>query len=257
MPTLIALLLLLIFSVPTFADHPRVLFDQAHGQAFVIEREADLHLSKLARTFVDLGFEVSSTGHPLTAALLDETDALIISGAFKPFAASEIAEIHRFIERGGRLVVMIHIGPPVLPLLQRLGVDVANGVIREELQVIDNEPLNFRTSNLQPHPLTLGLENFSLYGSWPLRPLTSSGQTLAYSSNRSWVDLSGDKRQTAGDVVQAFGVLVGNRIARGELLVFGDDALFQNRFLKGNNQALANNLGRWLAAGKNPLGQEI
>ena len=257
MSTLIALLSLLIFSVPAFAYHPRVLFDQGHGQAFVIEQDGDLQLSKLARIFVDQGFEVSSTSHPLTAALLDKADALVISGAFKPFAASEIAEIHRFIERGGRLTVMIHIGPPVLSLLQRLGVDVANGVIREELQVIDNDPLNFRTSNLQPHPLTHGLEDFSLYGSWPLRPITSSGQTLAYTSSRSWVDLSGDRRQTAGDAIQAFGVVVGNRIAKGELVVFGDDALFQNRFLKGSNQKLANNLGRWLAAGQNPLGEEI
>ena len=257
MPILIALLLLLISSVPTFAYHPRVLFDQGHGQAFVIEKDADLHLSKLARTFVDQGFEVSSTNHPLTAELLDKTDALVISGAFKPFAASEIAEIHRFVERGGRLTVMIHIGSPVLSLLQRLGVDVANYVIREELEVIDNDPLNFRTSTLQPHRLTLGLKNFSLYGSWPVRPLTSSGKILAYSSTSSWVDLTGDKRQTPGDVVQAFGVLVGNRIAQGELLVFGDDAIFQNRFLHGSNQDLANNLGSWFAAGKNPAGQEI
>lgn len=257
MPILITLLLLLISSVPTFAYHPRVLFDQGHGQAFVIEKDADLHLSKLARLFVDQGFEVSSTNHPLTAELLDKTDALVISGAFKPFAASEIAEIYRFIERGGRLTVMIHIGPPVLPLLQRLGVDVANGVIREEQEVIDNNPLNFRTSILQPHRLTLGLENFSLYGSWPVRPLTPSGRILAYTSTRSWVDMSGDNRQTPGDVIQAFGVLVGNRIARGELLVFGDDAIFQNRFLNGSNQDLANNLGRWLAAGKKSAGQEI
>jgi hypothetical protein len=29
-------------------------------------------------------------------------------------------------------------------------------------------------------------------------------------------------------------------------VVFGDDALFQNRFLDGNNRVLAGNLARWL-----------
>ena len=256
MPILVALLFLFISCAPTFASHPRVLFDQGHGQAFVIEKDADLHLSKLARTFVDQGFEVSSTSHPLTADLLDKTDALVISGAFKPFATSEIAEIHRFLERGGRLAVMIHIGSPVLSLLDRLGVDVANRVIREEQEVIANDPLNFRTSRLQPHSITLGLKNFSLYGSWPVRPITASGEILAYTSARSWVDLSGDNHQTPGDVIQAFGVLVGNRIARGEVLVFGDDAIFQNRFLHGSNQDLANNLGQWFGAGKGQVGQE-
>jgi hypothetical protein len=250
MPYLTTLLFLLIFSVPTFAAQPRVLFDQGHGQAFVIEQEGDLQLSKLAHALVEQGLEVSSTRQPLTAELLDKTDALVISGAFKPFSTSEIVEISRFIEAGGKLAVMIHIGPPLLSLLQALGVDVANGVIREEALVIDNQPLNFRTSSLQPHPLTLGLNDFSLYGSWPVRPTTSNGQTLAYSSEHSWVDLSGDKRLTTGDAVQAFGVLVGSRIAKGELLVFGDDAIFQNRFLTGNNRELADNLGRWLASGK-------
>lgn len=257
MPSLLAILLLLTFSVPSLAYHPRVLFDQGHGQVFVIEQDTDLQLSNLARTFVEQGFEVSSTSHPLTAALLANSDALIISGAFKPFSPAEITEVRRFIERGGRLAVMIHIGPPLLSLLQELGVDVANGVIREEEQVIDHDPLNFRTSSLQPHPLTLGLKNFSLYGSWPLRLTTSSGKTLAYTSPRSWVDLTGDKRLSPGDAIQTFGVLVENRIAKGALLVFGDDALFQNRFLKGNNQRLANNLSRWLAAGKKPQGKEI
>lgn len=257
MPILVTLLFFLLVSTPVLADPPHVLFDQGHGQAFVIEQNADLQLSKLAATLSEQGFEVSSTRHPLNAELLGNTDALVISGAFQPFTTAEIAAIRRFVEQGGRLAVMIHIGAPVLPLLLELGVDVANGVIREEGQSIDGQPLNFMTSTLRPHTLTLGLENFSLYGSWPIRPLTASGQTLAYTSTQSWVDLDGDKRLTAGDAVQAFGVVVGNRIAQGELLVFGDDALFQNRFLQGNNQALANNLGRWLAAGKSPIGKEI
>lgn len=244
------LILLVSLSAPAFAYHPRILFDQGHGQAFLIEKQGDLQLSGLARLLADQGYEVSSTLHPLTPELLGSTDALIISGSFRPYTDTEIQAVKQFIERGGRLAVMVHIGPPLLKLLLALGVDVANGVIREETKMLANEPLNFSTSNLRPHQLTRKLDHFALYGSWPLRPLTSSGQTLAYSSKESWVDLSGDKRLTPGDAVQAFGVVVANRIGKGELLVFGDDAIFQNRFLQNENRKLAENLGRWLAGGK-------
>ncbi len=257
MRPLIGFVLLLCFSLSAHAYHPRILFDQAHGQAFVIEEESELHLSQLAQTLVDQGYEVSSTRHPLTAELLAKTDALIISGAFKPFSAQEIAHIKQFIAEGGRVAVMVHIGPPVLPLLLELGVDVANGVIRETEQVIEREPLNFVSSRLEPHPLTAGLKSISLYGSWPVRPLSASGTTLAYTSNSAWVDLTGDKVRNPGDVTQSFGVMVVNRIGQGELLVFGDDALFQNRFLLQGNQPLAVNLGYWLAAGHQAAGQKI
>lgn len=250
MRSALTLLMFLVFSQSAFAFHPRILFDQGHGQAFVIEQQGDLHLSGLAEELVAQGYEVASTAHPLTAELLATTDALIISGAFRPFSAVEIQHIQKFLENGGRLSVMVHIGPPVLTLLQNLGVDIANGVIREKTRVLDNEPLNFSTSRLGAHPLTEHLDQFSLYGSWPLRPLTSSGQTLAFTSRESWVDLSGDKRLTPGDAIQSFGVVVSNRIGKGEVLVFGDDAIFQNRFLKGDNKQLARNLGHWLAAGK-------
>lgn len=257
MRLLFTFLLLLLSCSPALAYHPRIMFDEGHGQVFVIEKSGELQLSQLAQTLVDEGAEVSSTQHPLTPNLLENTDALIISGAFKPYSAGEIAEIKQFIARGGRLAVMVHIGPPVLNLLLQLGVDVANGVIREEQQAIAGEPLNFRVRDLRKHPLTRNLDSFALYGSWPVRPTTQNGRILAYTGDRAWVDLTRDQRLTPGDAVQAFGVVVANRLGKGELLVFGDDALFQNRFLTGSNLQLAKNLAHWLMAGKQPAGTAI
>ena len=249
---------LLIFCAgPALANHPRILFDEGHGQVFVIEQEGELHLSRLARLFVDQHYEVSSTAHPLNRALLEQSDALVISGAFKPFSADEIEAVQTFLRRGGRLAVMVHIGRPLLPLLMRLGVDVGNGVIRENSRVIDSDPLNFRTSHLTDHPLNRGLDDFALYGCWPLRALTAEGHSLASTSDRSWVDLNRDQLPGPGDVVQSFDLVIETTVGKGKLLVFGDDALFQNRFLTGNNLKLAENLGRWLAGGTLPVGTEI
>jgi hypothetical protein len=48
------------------------------------------------------------------------------------------------------------------------------------------------------------------------------------------------------DIRQNFAVVVAGGIGSGEFLIFGDDAIFQNRFLTGNNAQLARNLVSWL-----------
>ena len=48
--------------------------------------------------------------------------------------------------------------------------------------------------------------------------------------------------------MQSFSVLVSGPHGSGELAVFGDDAMFQNRFLTGQNLELAHNLAAWLSA---------
>jgi hypothetical protein len=46
--------------------------------------------------------------------------------------------------------------------------------------------------------------------------------------------------------MQAFGVVIAGRSGRGGFVIFGDDALFQNKFLVEGNAALAKNLAKWL-----------
>ena len=49
------------------------------------------------------------------------------------------------------------------------------------------------------------------------------------------------------DAVQSFAVAIAGQSGSGRFVVFGDDAIFQNRFFKGNNQVLGRNLARWLS----------
>ncbi|HKJ05647.1 MAG TPA: DUF4350 domain-containing protein [Geopsychrobacteraceae bacterium] len=253
MRSILLLILFLIIAIPDqgLTAAPRVLFDQSHGQAFTIEKEGELQLSRLAEQFRSQGWQVSSTTNPLTRQTLADVDALIISGAFKPLSEAELNAVGRFLLNGGRMAVMLHIAPPLVPLLGKLGVASANGVVREgeTTLILDGEALNFRVNKLEKHPLTSGLTEFSLYGGWPLLPTAEHARTIARTSPTAWVDLNKDRILSPRDAVREFGVVIAGTVGKGEFAVFADDAIFQNRFLQGENKRLADNLGRWLQGG--------
>ena len=223
------------------------LFDEAHGQHFLAGKAGPLDLSRFASVLRDQGFEVTTANQAITDQLLAHVDVLVISGAFKPFTASEVDATTRFIERGGRLSVMLHIGPPVADLLHRLNTSISNGVICERENIIEDTCANFRVTRLKPHELTKGLREFSIFGGWALLNTGANVSIVAETGPRAWVDLNGDGKLGAGDAVQSFGVVVTGQLGRGRFVVFGDDAIFQNQFIQDGNLLLAKNLATWLA----------
>ena len=85
-----------------------------------------------------------------------------------------------------------------------------------------------------------------MYGSWALRGAADHVTTLAETGQHAWVDLDHDNLFSTADVMQPFGVVVAGQLGQGRYVVFGDDALFQNRFLDEPNRRLAINLLNWL-----------
>lgn len=245
---IIVLLLMLLMPVQAVFAAPTVLFDQGHGQAFTIDGKGDLHLTALAELLRSDGWQVSATDGVLTPLTLHGAKALVISGPFRPLTQAEVTVLTNFVYNGGRLAIMLHIARPLAPLLTRLGVIHANGVVREgeDGRVLLGDALNFQVVDLKPHPLTQGLQRFSLYGGWPLLADGEGCRSIADTSAKAWVDLDGDSQHSAADATQALSVLVVGSLGRGEFAVFGDDAIFQNRFLKEDNIRLAGNLSRWL-----------
>ncbi|KAB0672226.1 DUF4350 domain-containing protein [Oryzomonas sagensis] len=237
---------LILTALPSFAAAvpSTVIFDQGHGQRFTTGDPGELQLSKLADTLRASGAAITTTTAPLSDEVLTGAAGLVISGAFKPLQPEEVEAVARFVQNGGRLAVMLHIAPPLGNLLARLGIDSSNSVLHERQNVIDSD-LNFRVTDLSPTPLFSGVNSFSAYGVWAIRPGTSSS-AIARTSPEAWVDLNGDKVLSRGDAVGAFAVVVMGPLGKGEFTVFGDDAIFQNRFLDDNNRKLAANLGIWL-----------
>lgn len=245
---LVVTLSLLMFSVQAQAD-PVVWFDEAHAQAFKVGKQGDLQLSALGEVFQRADFRVEAGARELTPAFLKGKHALIISGPFKPLSPAEVTAVIEFVRQGGRLAVMLHIGPSLSGLLQALGVVHSNGVIHERVAVIGGEDINFRAAIAGEHPLTRGLSDIALYGSWALLAEGKDTEVLARTSDESWVDLNGNQNYDAGDAKQSFAVMVHGKLGKGAFVVFGDDAIFQNRFLAGSNLALARNLADWMRTG--------
>ena len=227
---------------------PVVLFDESHGQHFVAGKSGPLDLSELAALYQANGFTVTSHSAGLTEETLASVDVLILSGPFLPLSDREIEAVIGFIDAGGGLAIMLHIAPPVRDLLYRLDVDFTNGTLRETSQVIDGNPLDFKVSRMAAHPLTAGLESFSVFGAWALRGTARHTTIVGETSPHGWVDLDHDNRLSTGDAVQTFGVMVAGEIGRGRYAVLGDDAVFQNRFLDQPNRQLALRLVGWLGS---------
>ncbi len=230
---------------------PVVLFDQGHGQHFLVGNQGELDLSKLGETFSGQGFQLKTTAaeQPFSDDALAGVSTLIISGAFKPINDQEIGVIKRFIDQGGQLCVMLHIGSPFAALLHDLGVDISNGVIRERTNLLPvDSATDFFVTDLAAHPITRGLTRINLYGAWALNTELAAN-VIAKTSPTAWVDLNNDKELGQGDASQAFSVVVTGQLGHGHFIVFGDDAIFQNRFLDGGNQQLAVNLATWLKEG--------
>ncbi len=245
--------LLLWFCLLTVAPQglaaPVVLFDEGHSQAFHVGGNRPLDLSLLAERFVAAGFEVRTTTGQLDAERLGGVTALVISGAFQPLSVEELTAVHAFLSRGGSVAVMLHVAPPLAGLLELLNVDYAKGVLHDRSRALGNNPQHIRIDGLAGHPLTEGLAEFAVYGCWAVRGTTPSVEPVAWTNPEGWLDLTRDGQPGPGDAPGPFAVAVAGHVATGRYVVFGDDALFQNRFLDGSNRLLADNLARWLSQG--------
>ena len=227
-------------------NSPNVIFDEGHGQLFSIDDTGDLKLSKLAETMRSTGVRVSKTKDFLSNDTLNGATALVISGLFKPLQSDEVESIIRFIQKGGRVAVMMHIAPPLSNLVFRLGLGLSKTVLHERQNVIDDD-INFRVTDLSPNPLFTGIDSFSAYGVWAVDP-REAATAIARTSPDAWMDLNFDRILSEGDLVGAFAIVATGSLGTGKYVIFGDDAIFQNRFLVNNNQILAVNLTKWLTA---------
>jgi hypothetical protein len=250
MPSLIMRTLILLLVVCLYASNSAaasVMFDESHAQQFLVGGERELDLSRLAKSYRDMGYEVASNTERLTTELLSSVDVLVISGAFKPVDHDEQKAILDFINAGGALAVTLHIAPPLASLLHRLDVDFTNGTLRETTGVIDGNPLNFKVSHFSDHPVTNGLTGFSIYGSWALRATAPHVRIIAETSQSGWVDLDRNNQLSRNDAVQRFGVMAAGELGRGRYVVLGDDAVFQNRFFDEDNRELSLRIVDWLS----------
>ena len=241
-----------VFGAPAHA-RTVVLFDEGHGQRFLIGGKGELDLSSFAAIFREAGCEVRSNSGPIDQAALNGVSALIISGAFTPLTSAEIEAIGKFLLKGGRLAVMLHIGQPVQGLLEKMGLQYSRGTVHESEGTINGRSGDFTVVRFEPHALTNGLARLSTFGCWALKSNgKSSARVIARTGPQSWLDSDNNGVRSSGDLVGTQALAVAGELGAGAYVVFGDDAIFQNRFLKAYNTEIAKRLARWLAPAAAP-----
>jgi hypothetical protein len=223
-----------------------VIIDQGHGQKFVIEKEGELQLSGLSGLLKGKGYDVKVNAGQITDAALNTADVLLISGAFQPFSAEETDTVIRFIERGGKLCVMLHIPQPLTGLMSRLKVYASYGVIQEQENMIHNAPMDFYVTSMEKHAITKGLQKIGVHGAWALMTQSPTAQIIARTGPKAWIDLNRDGKFDETDAQASFGVVIAGTLGKGEYVFFGDDAIFQNKFLEQENMSLGKNLAEWM-----------
>ncbi len=243
--------LMVLMAQGASATGPVVLFDQGHGQRFVIEKQGDLNLYGLAGAMKDAGLDVKSTDKPFSSATLAGVACVITSGGFAPFSAEEIDALGEFVKDGGGLAVMLHIGPTYETLLKKFNIGATPGVIHETENVIGVNSLDFYVKEFAAHPLFKDVGSFAVHGAWGVFGLTADQVLVAETSKSAWIDLNrNQKRDPAGEPLSSIGVVAAEKVGAGRVVAFGDDAIFQDRFLEGGNKKLAENLALWLSGGK-------
>ena len=232
------------------AAQKTVLFDESHGQRFLVEQKGPLDLSELSKIFQNEGLHIETNKGKITNEVLAKADALVISGAFLPVTPPEIEAIIRFVEKGGRLCIMLHIGSPVADLLHKLNVYISQGVVHEQNNQIHNNGLDFYVTELKPHEIMRGVKRFSVWGGWALLNTKENSEIIARTSTQAWIDLNRNHQLDKGDAMRSFGLVIAGKLGFGQFVVFGDDAMFQNQFLTKENVLLGRNLARWLQGEK-------
>jgi hypothetical protein len=223
-----------------------VIFDQGHGQKFVIEQEGELQLSKFSGLLKEKGYDVKINVGQINDATLNTADVLIISGAFQPLSPEEINSVIQFVERGGKLCAMLHIPQPLTGLMSRLKIYASNGVIQEQENTTNNAPMDFYITTMEKHKITNGLQKIGVHGAWALMTENATAQIIARTGLKAWIDLNRDGKLNETDARQSFGVIIAGTLGKGRYVIFGDDAIFQNKFLGQENMPLGENLVDWM-----------
>ncbi len=208
---LILLVTLAIIFSGCVEERKRVVWDVDHEPVFPVS-----HYSKLISQFEA---EVIEGG----VEELENSKAYILSGVTRNFTDEEVEEISKFVENGGKLVILIHIPPANLkPLLERFGVEVSERPyeITEIIAVPTEESI-----------LTEGVNEIYMRGVFPV--------------NGSLFVVKKDRTIVFGEAKG--GVAKFTKFGKGEVLVFGDDAMFLNSYIgKADNLRLAKNIAKWI-----------
>jgi hypothetical protein len=236
-----------------------------------LQSSGELGFSGLASALDTEGYQVKSLVTASLAEIPDEVSTLLVIAPRRALLPESIAVIERYLEGGGRLLVMLEPGTDtgLEELLALWGIEAQDGVIVDPAsggfggEQSGTDPVVY---NYETHPLSRGLDPNRMTFFSGVRSLAPHGvgpedkvQRVALASSRSWLSLDpallagrGIAARRDGEPQDYHPVLVAGRYPRNgheaRIVAFGDSDFASNRYLRTlYNLDLVLNAVHWVA----------
>ncbi|MCP4007329.1 MAG: GldG family protein [bacterium] len=227
-----------------------------HGE-IDLASQAGNGFSGVAELLRNEGVEARASIGPSQKDVPDDADVLIIAAPERGFLEPEIASIERYLENGGRLLVLLEPGTQtnLIELLERWGFGIGDGIVADRATsplLRDSKAISLITHRFSAdHPVTRKMSNRTMVLNPGARPIRRQRkpqpkdrlENLAYSSRHAWVErdvegaLAGRPIRADAEELQDLEIPIaaagsyprGDREAR--IVVIGDRDFASNRLL--------------------------
>lgn len=266
---------LLMSALLKVMQEPKTVYSLAgHGECSIENTDRHLGCSLMSGALSLESFQVEKLSLVGGADVPDDADVVLIAGPKSDFLEVEVATLARWLDRGGKLLVLLDPfrAPRLVALLGSYGIEVgANIVVDPENRLAGGEAWSTVLSDInRQHLVTSTLKApplFSLAAAVVGREDDDAGRsatTLLKSGSRSWASFDPDivagseasfvaGRDINGPIPVAVEIAqpapdASVEGARLRILAFGDSEFATNRFLDylGNKDLLVNSVN-WLA----------
>ena len=223
-----------------------VVFDMGHGEIFGATETGDLGQSRAIERIRAAGFDVTVNSDPITAEDLEGASGLMIAGPMRPLADAEYDAITAFVERGGTVLLTIHVPFPVLKVPAHWGLPVGTEILMSKRSVAqDGSPSIFAADSVSPNRVTEGVKSVVVVSGWPVTAASPTGTIAVATGADTWLSSAGDQspEPPADASFTSYGVIGVASVGKGLVIVSGDDAVFANIALDaGDNGRLLDNI---------------
>jgi hypothetical protein len=253
----------------TQATRPTVHFIQGHGEHSPNDFDRHSGYSRIAARLRDENLDVEVLNLGETRTVPNHCSLMIVAGPTVEFSPFEIALVRDYLDRKGRLLLLLDARTKtgLEPLLLEWGASLGDDIVVDESRTLSGRELYISTYS--DHPITAPLQNLATVLFLPRsirpRPLTAGGDKpvisdLATCSATGWAEFDPDDATVHFDPqVDIPGpVAVAVAIERGpipgvhvqirptRLVVIGDSDFASNGGLMGANSDLFLNSANWL-----------
>lgn len=257
----------------TQAKRPKVYYLQGHGERDFDDRDEYVGLSAIGQAIRRDDLDIEPFSFVQKNQIPDDADALIIAGPTRPYAAGELERIAAYVNRNGRLILMLSAETDAGfgPMLNSWGVESMNNIVVDPTRTLSG--FDLLVADYDDHPITARLKDITTVFYWPRalplgigRPVESrdadepKATVIARSSANAWAERDLEQRpykfdtesDIRGPVPVALAIEKGSEasmvmdIRSTRVVLFGDVDFISNSGLSGGNSDLFMNSLNWI-----------